>query len=544
MTLTEKHQQYAKDVVSEKIVACKYIKQACKRYLSLFNKYEYREDKVENVISFISKLKHSTGKHNGKKFILEPWQSWIVSSIFGFYKTDGTRLVNNAYIEVARKNGKTALLSAMSLYCLVADGESGAEVDYLANNAKQAGIAFKMASDFLSSIDPRGKYFGRYRSTIKFPKTKSFIQVLSSEASGLDGFNSSCFVLDECHEQKDSRLYDVMVSSQGMRDNPLALISTTAGFNQYGFCYPFRQTCLEIVAQVKEDDSTFAAIFTLDDEDNWEDENNWIKANPNMNITVKADYIRNQIQKAKLNPSLVIGTKTKNLNMWCSSSDIWIDNDLLLDSTKEFELKDFEYETVCWCGVDLSAVSDLTALSVLIPYENMFYFKSFYYLPESCLEGNPNSRQYLDWKNQGYLNITPGNVVDYDYLTKDILKITDHLLIDKIAYDQYNATKWAIDATSEGIPLEPYAQALWNFNKPTKEFERLIKMGRVIIDNNPITRWCFANVVLKEDHNENCKPVKGETKHQKIDGVISMLQALGVYLQQPQFSTDISSLTY
>lgn len=532
------HKQYALDVLAGKITACKYIKCACERYLEFFNKYEYRADKVEKVINFISKLKHFKGKHNGKPFILMPWQVFIVSAIFGFYRENGKRVVNNVYIEIARKNGKTAFIGAISLYMLIADGESGAEIDFLANNTKQAAIAYEFANYFLQSIDPRGKYFERLRSKIKFDKTKSFIQVLSSESSGLDGFDSSCFILDEVHEQRDSRLYDVMISSQGQRENPLALLITTAGFNMFGFCYPYRQTCTEIITGHKDDDSTFAAIFTLDEEDDWEDENVWIKSNPNLGITVQEDYLKRQINNAKLNNSLEVGVKTKNLNMWVSSSDVWINNDLLLETSKKFEITDFEEETLCWLGVDLSAVSDMTAVSVMIPYEDKYYFKTWYYLPESCLQNSPNANNYYNWYNQKYLKLTPGNVIDYEYIIKDIRQISEHLLIDKIAYDSYNSTQWAIDMTNLGMPIEPFSQTLWHFNKPTKEFERLIKMGRIIIDDNPITRWCFGNVLLKEDHNENCKPTK-ESKNQKIDGVISILESLGVYLEQPQYCNEI-----
>ena len=534
-----KYKQYAMDVITGNIISCNYIKQACQRYLEFFHKYEFRPDKVDKVVNFIQKLKHFTGKHNGKNFILQPWQVWIVSAIFGFYYI-GTdkRVTRTVYIEIARKNGKTAFVAALQLYMLIADGENGAECDFLANNAKQAKIAYDMASNFLQSIDARGKYFKRYRDIIKFDKTKSFIQVLSSEASGLDGFNAFSWVLDECHEQKDSRLYDVMVSSQGMRQNPMGIIITTAGFNQFGFCYPYRKTCTEIISGAKEDDSQFSAIFTLDEEDDWTDESTWIKANPNLGITVQTDYIKDQINKAKINPSLEVGVKTKNLNIWCNSADIWINNDLILSVTKNLNLHQFPEETFVYIGIDLASVSDLTAMSVMIPHDGKFYFATKYYLPESCLCENSNAELYKNWKNQGYLTVTPGNVTDYDYVTKDILVISKYFIIDKIAYDAYNSTQWAINATAEGLPLEPYSQALWNFNKPTKELERLIKMNKVVIDNNPITRWCFSNVCIKEDHNENIKPVKVE-KQNKIDGVIAMIEALGIYLETPQYQNVI-----
>lgn len=524
-----KYQDYARDVVSGKIVSCLYVKQACKRYLDFFDKYEFREDKVDRVVNFISKLKHYTGSHNGKPFKLQPYQEWIVASIFGFY-FPGTdiRVTKYVYIELARKSGKTALMAAICLYMLIADGENGSEVELVANSAKQAKIAFTMCSTFLGGIDKKGKYFKRYRDSIKFDETKSILQVLSSDASGNDGYNSYCFLLDECHEQPDSKLWDVMCSSQGMRKNPLAMIITTAGFNKFGFCYSYRNTCLNILSGISTQDSQFTAIYTLDEGDDWKDKKNWVKANPSLGVTVQEDYLAQQVSQAQNNTSLEVGIRTKNFNQWVSSQDIWINNDLLLESTKDISLDDLSSPFAQgYVGIDLASVSDLTALSVMVQKEEKYYFKTYYYLPQSALANNSNCELYKEWKRKGYLTVTPGNVTDYDYVLKDLLEISKKIPIQKIAYDAYNATQFAINATEQNLPLEPFSQALWNFNKCTKDFERLIKCHNVVLDNNEITRYCFANVSLKFDHNDNCKPVKQEAM-QKIDGVIAILQALGI----------------
>ena len=536
-----KYKEYANAVVNGDIVVCEYVRLACSKYLKWFDKYDFRPDKVDKVVNFIKNLKHFTGKHNGKPFELLPYQYWIICNIFGFYhKGTDKRVINYVYIELARKQGKTALAAAIVLYMLIADGENGSECELVANSTKQAKICFELASNFLQSIDPKGKYFKRYRDKIKFDKTKSFLQVLSSDAGGNDGYNSYCFVLDECHEQPDSKLFDVMVSSQGMRQNSLGIIITTAGFNKFGFCYNYRQTCIDILHEVKEDDSQFTAIYTIDETDDWSDPNVWVKANPSLGHTVSTDYLQQQVNKAKNNTSLEVGTRTKNFNQWVSSSDIWISNDLLLESTANVDLDDFK-DCTAYIGIDLASVSDLTAVSVMIPYNDKFYFKSHYYLPQSALSDNSNAELYKDWKRKGFLTITDGNVTDYDYVLKDILEISKHVYIDKIAYDAFNATQFAINATAEGLPLEPFSQALWNFNKPTKEFERLIKSGKVVVDNNDITRWCFSNVTLKTDHNENTKPVKSIAQN-KIDGVISMVESLGIYLEQPQFNNSILAI--
>ena len=188
--------------------------------------------------------------------------------------------------------------------------------------------------------------------------------------------------------------------------------------------------------------------------------------------------------------------------------------------------------------MDLSAVSDLTAVSYLIDLDDKYYFFNYYYLPQSALSDNSNAELYKRWQRMGLLTITEGNVTDYDYITSDIMKMNNILSIDAIAYDSWNSTQWAIDATSKGLPLQPFSQALGNFNRPTKEFERLILSGKIIIDDNEITRYCFKNIALKYDHNDNCKPIK-QVRQNKIDGAIAMLQALGIMLQQPQYSNQI-----
>lgn len=536
----DEYKKYAVDVIEGRIIACDLVIKACKRYLGFFDKYDFNAEKCERVINFISKLKHFTGSHNNKPFVLLPYQKWIIYSIFGFYhKNSHRRVANYVYVELARKNGKTALMAAICLYMLIGDGESGSEVELVANSAKQAKICFNMCSNFLGSIDKKDKYFKRYRDSIKFDKTKSVLQVLSSDASGNDGYNSYCFCLDECHAQPDSRLWDVMCSSQGMRENPLAIIITTAGFNKFGFCYHYRETCTNILNGLIEDDSQFAAIYTLDEDDDWADSKNWIKANPSLGVTVLPQYLEQQVIKAKNNTSLEVGTRTKNFNQWVSSQDVWISNEIIKACSQKVNLKDYS-EYIAYCGVDLAAVSDLTALSIMIPVEDKFIFKTFYYLPESCLYENSNSEMYKDWKLKGLIKITEGNVTDYDYILNDLLKIRDveNIYIQEVAYDQYNATQWAIDATEQNLPLKPYSQALWSFNKPTKEFERLIKQGKIIIDDNEITRFCFSNVSLKYDWNDNVKPIKTENQ-KKIDGVISKLECLGSYLQINKYDNSI-----
>ena len=535
-----KYIDYPTKIINNEITSCEYVKLACKRYLSFFERDDIYFDstKVDKVVNFMQKLKHFTGSHNGKSFKLQPFQFWIVCNIYGWYwKDTNQRVTKNVYIELARKNGKSFFAAAIALYNLIADGEANAEVEIIANSAKQAGIVFSMCKNLVDGLDVKHKYFKAYRDKIKFDATKSFLQVLSTDVNSNDGWNSSLFVVDEYHSAPNSLMYDVMKSSQGMRENPLSIVITTAGFNLFSPCYNMRKTNIEILYGKKEDDTQFTAIYTLDDGDDWQDSKNWIKANPCLGITVKEQYLKEQVQQAINNTSMEVGIRTKNFNQWLSTSDVWISNDLLLKSSEKLDVSFFQDMNV-YMGVDLSAVSDLTAVSLCAEIDSKYYFKTYYFLPQSALQDNSNSELYKDWKRKGLLYITDGNVVDYDYILSTIMKINQTCYINKIAYDNWNATQWAINATAEGLPLEPFSQALWHFNRPTKELERLLKSNRVIIDDNEITRYCFSNVTIKTDHNENCKPIKLE-KQQKIDGVIAMLQALGTMIEQPQYNQQI-----
>lgn len=540
MELDKKYTQYANDVLTNKIVAGNLIKLACNRYLTFLQRddIEFRTDKVERCINFIQSLKHYKGEFVGQYFILQEWQKWIIYNVFGlYYKGTNNRVTKNVYIEVSRKNGKSAFASAICLYGLIADGEAGAEIEFIANTRKQARISFDMAIKFARTIDRKGKYLQLYRDSIQFPKTDSFLQILSSDAGTNDGWNSHIFLADEAHSYKDSRMYDVMKSSQGMRRNPLAVVITTAGFNKFSFCYQLRQTNIEILNNLKEDDTQFSAIYCLDDDDNWQDENVWAKSNPNLNVTVLTQYLKEQIKQAINTPSLEVSVRTKNLNQWLSTSEIWIQDCYILYSSQKLKIEDFAGYN-CYCGVDLSAVSDLTAVSFLIDTDDKYYFFNRYYLPESALSENSNAELYKRWQRMGLLTITEGNCTDYDYITADLMRINKIIAINSIAYDTWNSTQWAIDATSKGLPLQPFSQALGNFNRATKEFERLLLSNKVVIDDNEITRYCFNNVSLKFDHNDNTKPIK-TVRQNKIDGVIAMLQALGTMLQQPQYNNEI-----
>lgn len=542
------YNQYCDDVLSGKIVACKNIILACKRYKDWFKRTDiyFDYDDVDRRIRLVSKMKHFRGKSNGKPFLLLPYQQFIFAGIFGFkYVETKLRVTRNVLIFCSRKNGKSSLAAAICLTQLLLDKNNGQEIDFIASSGAQARLGFEMTKSYAESIDPNGLIFTRYRDSIKMPSTKSEIDVRNSDAMTLDGLNSSTFIADEAHSYKNWDLWNVLKSSQGFQEQPLAIMITTAGFLLDGYpLYDFRKTCIDILKGNKVDDSQFTLLYELDENDEWDDETCWLKCTPSLGVTVTKDYIREQITAAKNQTSLEYGVRTKILNQFCQSSDTWIPNNYVKACMEEIDLKDFEGEYV-YGGIDLSSTSDLTCTTVMLPpndtrskWPDKYVFKTHIYIPASALDESVNKQIYKQWIKNGYATVTPGNVVDYDWILKDQVDLQDTIQYANIGYDAYNATQYVIQATNAGIPMQPFSQALGNFNRCTKYMEMIIRSGKCIIDTNPAVLWCFNNVKLRVDYHDNCKPDKA-TYEAKIDPVISMCEALGTYLAEAGVDVEI-----
>ena len=548
--IDEKYTSYANDVIAGNVVVCQYIKKACERYLSWFNKEDrYFDTKAaDRVVKFLQLLPQSTGKFNGQPLQLQSWQKWVIYSIFGFkWKKDNTRVVREVYIEVARKCGKSTLAAGIMLYMLTADGENEAQIIFAANSYSQAQLAFTMSKNFISHLDRKSKLFKTYRDQIRFPSTKSVMKVVSADAEKLDGLNVSAFVLDEYHAAKSNSVANVLTSSVGMREQPLMLYITTAGFDMTNPCYQLRSTYIDILDEKLQDDSIFAAIYTLDDGDDIEDESNWVKCQPNLNLTVTSEYIRSQLNKAKNSPLLLTNFKTKLMNVWRSTANgEWIASNYIQQCTAKFDISDSMFSGCSgYLGIDLSSTSDLTAISLMIPFNDRYYFKNWYYLPEVTLKEGANREKYAQWKRQGYLNITSGNVVDYNRVISDIEEINKIIPIECISYDQWQSTMAITQLTEKGFNCQPYSQTTGALNKPTRYMEIIARSGKAVFDDNPIIRWNFANCEIIEDSNENIKPVKiNKDSQKKIDGIHAMLNALGKHLEQPQYDNTITGFTY
>lgn len=540
-----KYYQYSADVISGKVIAGELIQLACKRFMSDLGRddLEFRADIVERFIKFSQLLRHFKGKSSGQPFILEPWQQFIAANILGFYFKDGHRRFTNSLIFISRKSGKTCLAALFCLWFLIGDGEDGAEVDLAANSLNQSQIAFEFCEHFARQLDPQQRDLKIYRKQIKLNLNASKLNVFAADSSKLDGFNAHFALLDEYHAARDSKMYDVLKSSQGQRANPHLMVISTAGFNLNAPLKKMYDVDVEILHGIKEDDSTFAMLFSLDEGDDYRDENVWEKVCPNMGITVDRKYLREQVVQATNNPTSEVGILTKNFNQWCQTSQTWIPDSYIQKAMQAVSLEDFKEDDVVFGGVDLSATGDLTCVSFLLTKENdeRLFFRNHYYLPESALTESPNRELYKYWSRTGQLTITSGNVVDYDYILTDIMKVYNKLNVRKIGLDRWNASSFQISATEEGLPIEPVSQAIANLNRPTKELERLIRSGKVIIDKNEINLFCFRNAKPKFDWNDNIKITK-ENYESKIDGVVAMIMALCTYLDTPRFSGSILAL--
>lgn len=543
--LDNKYLDYPKKVLNGEIVAGELIKLACKRFMCYLqsDNIVFDTKKADKVVNFIEKLKLSTGKFANKNFKLSEWQKFVIYYVYGLvYKDSGLRVTREVYLQLSRKSGKTALASAMALYHLVADGENDGQIIFAANSTAQAQLAFTMATNYVSYIDPKGKYFKKYRDSIKFPLTKSIMKVVSADANRLDGLNISAAVIDEYHAAPNNAVSEVLSSSVGMRTQPLIIYVTTSGFDLTSPCYQMRNTCVELLHGKLNDDSLGAFIFELDEDDDIENPKNWQKCQPNLGLTVTEDYIKSELVKAKNNPSLMTNFKTKILNKWVASAiGEWIPSEYLLKCSKKVNLEDYTHN-VCYIGLDLSSVSDMTAISVLI-FDNVgqkYIFKNFYYLPQTALQESPNREKYRIWYEQKYLNLTSGNVVDYEYILNDIQKINKIIPIQAISYDSWQSTALIIKLTELGFNCVPFSQSTGSMNRPTRHLEMISRNDHLIIDDNPITRWMFANCELREDYNNNVKPIKlNKNSENKIDGVAAMCDALGHYLTETHYDNCI-----
>ena len=529
--------QFIDDVISGRLNIGTYARLAVERHLKdLENsswEYCYSEAMANRAYGFISALRHTKGEFAGQRFNIQPFQEFFIKVLFGWQRKDGGRRFRKAYLEIARKNGKTELAAAIAVYCFLCDNETGAEVYTAATTRDQARIAFETSKVFLKQLKTDSKTFNKLVNVLKYncnvPNTNSKMESVSADADTLDGLNPHCAIIDEYHAHKTSDVLEVMETGMGSRTQPLLLITTTAGFNRESPCYQFRKVMVDILEGRKIDNSVFPLLFCLDEGDDWQDKKNWTKSNPNLGVTPYISYMDDQYQKA-LNEGAAkqIQFMTKNLNVWTTTSSVWISNSYI-EQTRLFISDEQLINKKCFAGLDLASTRDIAALVLCFPIQaglDKPHIKSYFFCPEdnvrerSLSDGVP----YVQWAQDGHLIMTEGNVTDYDFIKSKVIELTNKFKIECIAFDRWNASQLVIQLTNDGANMKPFGQGFISMSAPTKEVEKLFLSNEITHDANPVMEWMLTNVMLRFDPAGNIKIDKAKST-EKVDGPVAMVMA-------------------
>lgn len=563
MKITKQHTnsipfQYANDVLQGNIVVGKRVLQAVERFFEwtndTSNKFYLDHNKGMMPIRFFENfLIHTKGKTAGQPFLLSPYQQFTIYNIFGWMEnkpTGSIRRINTVYEKVAKKNGKTAVMAGADLFHLAFDGEAGAECYIGATKEEQAKLCFNQAAEFIkvsSVLQQLG--FIVLQKEIKFKHNNSFSKPLGGDSKTQDGINSSLSIIDEYHAHPDDSVKENLESSSASRKQPLLYHITTAGVNIAGVCKNFEDSMIAILDGQLKDDHAFIMIHDLDEGDDWEEENNWQKANPNLGVTVSLDFLRKEYNKAKNQPSKIPNFKTKHLNMWVDAPEIWIPTEiwkknkvevddyaaLFLEKTQEFG---------CYAAVDLSSTTDLSAFLLITEPDNKGnrYLLPFFFCPKDTIDRRSKEDRvpYRYWTDAGYINATSGNVIDYAEIKKTVIQNYSKHNVSNIELDKWNATALANELTEEGISVSFFSQAIGVISFPTKQFEKLVYQGKLKHDGNPVLEWMLSGCVIYRDANENIKVHKGRSHAgvKRVDGIIAAIMALGGSLTPEEESNE------
>ena len=540
---------WAEGVRDGKIIANRFIKLAVDRFFSDVENMDslnlvFNYEKAEQAINLIQSLKHTKGPKARQLFLLEPWQKFIVINLFGWYFKTGRRRFKYLYNEVARKNGKTTFLAAIAWAFELLFDEAASEIYFVATKRDQARICFeeaqRMGNQMRQDYPDINQLVKVFQHSIVVESTNSKMQPLAADSNTLDGTNPFMVCNDEYHAAKNADVYNVMKSGMGARtgNTPMLATITTAGFNIEGPCYNLRKTAIEIIEGKKQDESFFVMIFTLDEGDDWEDPENWIKSNPNMGVSISKEFLLTEYTQCQNLPSEQTNFITKNLNIWTSSSTSWIkDSDWMKCNKHTIKLEDFKNRE-CYAGLDLASTSDITALSLLFPFEHKgrTYFDSLFYffIPEdSVVARTKQGVNYAQWVKEGHIITTPGNIADYDYIENKIYEIAEIVDLKKLGVDQWNAMQLVPKLVINGIKAEFYNQNIAHMGPPTKEFEKLIMSKRINHGGNPVMRWMMGNIEIYRDANDNLKINKSKSA-EKVDGPVALVIAIGQQMSSSQ----------
>lgn len=537
----EKAEQYARDVVEGRLIACELTILACRRHLDDVKRsrkkdfpFKFDPEPAERKCRFMHLLPHVKGKwarkvpgkpkaHLQK---LEPWQLFVVCMLFGWVKkANGRRRFRKASVYVPRKNGKSLLAADIGLAMFCVDDEIGAEVYAGATTEKQALEVFAPARRICLNEPELVSHFDIEVNAGNLARVldgSKFEPIIGKPG---DGSSPHCAIHDEYHEHATSDQYDTMSTGMGARDQPIQLVISTAGDNIASPCYDDWLTCKKILEGVLEDETHFCIIYTIDKDDDWTSEIALRKANPNFDVSVSAEYLQLQIRDGINHASKASRVKTKHLNIWVTARDAFFnlqrwqecfDSSLDLDSMQGRE---------CWIGLDLASKVDLAAMELVFPLaDGAFARFGRYYLPEATVE-LPENAHYRTWRDQGWLTVTPGNIIDFYYILRDLTDFASRFSIQEVPYDPHQATMLVTAAMDEGLPMIEFRPTVLNYSEPMKQMDGLIRDRKYRHNGDPVFTWAIGNVVAKKDAKDNVYPRK-ELDQNKIDPVVAHISAL------------------
>jgi phage terminase large subunit-like protein len=535
-------ERYIEDVLANRIVVGQRVRQAVERHVQDLETAKERglrfdPKAAKHVLDFFSLLRHSKGEWAGQPFVLAPWQAFLLWVIFGWKRADGNRRFRTAYIEIGRKNGKSTLAAGVGLYLFAADREPGAEVFTAATKRDQARIVHGEAINMVRMSPGLQRFIQVFKDNLSMLRTNSKYQPLGADADTMDGLNVHGAIIDELHAHKNRNLWDVLETATGARRQSLIFAITTAGFDKLTVCWQQHSYGEQILDGIVEDDSCFVFIAALDPEDDWTDPSVWIKANPNLGVSVKLESLQEQCAKAESLPAAQNAFRRLRLNQWTEQADRWIDIGVWDEGAHAVDPEELAGRS-CFAGLDLSTTTDISAFVLAFPPEDdgeLWKVLCRFWIPEANVAKRVQRDRvpYDQWIRDGFIEATSGNVIDYTVLHQRIQEDGERFRIRQIAFDRWNATQLSTQLTDDGFEMMPFGQGFGSMSGPTKEVEKLIVGRQIAHAGNPVLRWMMSNVSVKQDPAGNLKPDKSKST-ERIDGVVALVMAVGRATLEPE----------
>ncbi|EAV3687737.1 terminase large subunit [Salmonella enterica] len=541
--------QYARDVVRGKIIACNFVIQACQRHIDDMTAmkdrafpYRFNKDSAEKAAKFIQLLPHTKGEWAFKRMLitLEPWQRFIVCSVFGWvHKKTCLRRFREVYTEIPRKNGKSAISAGVALYCFTCDREFGAEVYSGATTEKQAWEVFRPARLMCKRSPLLVEAFGVEVNASNLSRQEDGARFEPLIGNPGDGASPHLAVVDEYHEHQTDALYTTMLTGMGARRQPVMWAITTAGYNIEGPCYDKRREVIEMLNGSVPNDELFGVIYTVDEGDDWTSPDVLEKANPNIGVSVYREFLLSQQQRAINNARQAGMFKTKHLNIWTSARTAFFNLVRWQEcEDKTLTLEDFEGQS-CVLAFDLARKLDMNSMARVFSREidgktHYYSVAPRFWVPYDAVysversEDRRTAERFQKWVEMGCLTVTSGAEVDYRHILEDAKEANRLNPVTESPIDPFGATGISHELADEGLNPITIIQNYTNMSDPMKELEAAIESGRFHHDGNPIMTWCIGNVVGKHlpGNDDVVRPIKEQSEN-KIDGAVTLIMAIG-----------------